>query len=195
MPKIGFVQKLTGLTITQQEELFNWFASQPYETKLEAMNLYHLAQNTLREKKGITRKQAVELGCEKEYYFAAWMVVYAKMRSLDTSEFKRFRDTAPSEEELANLDKIRLQRVRAEKRKSKNGKPTLYDMLKFELRNNVINLLNVGASWSEIASILRKHNGIRSDKEFIRKTWKTVEADLATEKSLVEDMKGGEQYG
>lgn len=181
------VYRLTGLKEPEQADLFSWLASQPVAMQREAMKLFPRARNQVQEKFNIRKPPEGE---EADYHYALWLICIGKLKSLQTQEFLKRRDSSPTEEDLQNIEQLRLSRIRAEKlaaRDKKRGKKSVHYQLKYYLRNNIEGLLRQGASWSEIASYLKKyHNLDIKSAEYLRQIWKyKVIPELELQQSLL----------
>ena len=186
------IYKITGLrTEAEQSAIFNWFASQPVAVQMEAMGLFQRTRNQIQEKCSLRKAPP---GQEKEYFYAIWLIAISKLKSLQTQEFLKRRDTAPSEDDLQQIEQLRLSRVRAEKiaeKDKRRGKKTLRYQLKYNLRNNIQGLLEQGASWPEIQAYLKKYHNITvKSPEYLRQVWKNqILPELELQKSLLESEK------
>lgn len=189
MTQQDLVYRLTGLKETEQADLFSWLASQPVPIQKEAMKLFPRARNQLQEKFGLRKAPENQ---EADYHYALWIICIGKLKSLQTQEFMKRRDTAPNEEDLAKIEQLRLSRIRAEKiaaRDKRRGKKSAHYQLKYLLRNNVEGLLKQGASWSEIAAYLKKyHNLDIKSAEYLRQIWKyKIVPELELQQSLLSE--------
>lgn len=150
------IDNLTGTTAAQRATNFRWLALQGEQTKIEAAKLQ---TDLIRQH----RRQGQGQTMTPEFVYAMHALSLVKMVWMETAQQRK--GAKLSEEEFTKMQEIRIDRIKAKKRKKGSPKKELVRIRFYEL---IEKLRKEGLSWREISDYIATHHKTTLTHSYIR---------------------------
>jgi len=172
------VDKLSGTTQPQRMANFRWLALQGEQTKIEAAKLQ---TDLIRQH----RRQGMGQTMTPEFVYAMHALALVKMVWLETAQKRK--GVKLTDEEFEKVQEIRIDRIKARKRKKASPKKELIRVRFFQL---IQTLREKGLSWREVGEYLATHHKTRLTYSYIRESF--IELSAEKTKAGVKDLSQSE---
>ena len=158
------IKRLTGLPADRRNELMRYFGKLPEHLRLNVME----RQRDLIWKN--SKKQKIK-GKEIEFFYGMLLRAVGQLRHLEKAEQRK---EILTDEEIAQIETIRLTQIRAAHRKK--GSPLLK---KIEVRffDLIKRLRDEGLSWRDISAYIARYHKRRISHAYIAAAYKTIRAE------------------
>ena len=163
------IDELSGTTAAQRASNFRWLALQGEQTKIEAIKLQ---TDLIRQ----FRKEHKNQLMSPEFAYAMSALALVKMVWMETAQHRK--GTKLSEEEFSKMQEIRIDRVKAKKRKKGSPKKEIIRIRFFDL---IRKLREEGLSWRDISDYIAIHHKTKLTHGYIRESYN----ELVEEKNKV----------
>ena len=144
---ISEVEKLTGLKDSDRKKLTQYYHAQPDIIKIEVHKLHF---DLLNQNKNKSTKQT-----KCEWVYANFLLALQSMQNIEKAPHTKTKIT---DEELKKIDSIRINRIKANK-KRKPGKTK--DLIRMKYYKEIKKLKEQDLSWRDISLYIKKY--FRSD--------------------------------
>jgi len=154
---IAEVDRLSGTSQEQRDKNFRWLVRQGEQTKIEATKLQTDMIRQHRQK-GQTNTP--------EFIHAMHCLAVDKMTWMETAAHHKSREL--TSEQFTKLEEIRIDRVRARRRK----KPSLKkEVIRVRFYPLIQRLREKGLSWREIVDYISIHEGVKLAYSYVRESF------------------------
>lgn len=158
------VDRLSGTTEAQRATLFRWLAKQGEQTRIEAAKLQ---TDLIRQ-----NRQQSDKSKHPEFVFAMHILALVKMHWIETAQSQKVQ---MSESEAAKLTGIRIERIKAQRRKKSSPKK---EAIRIRFYHEIKMLRENGLSWRQVSDYIAKNHKTRIGFSYLRETF----AELTEEK-------------
>lgn len=162
---IKTIDALSGTTAAQRAANFRWLSLQGEQTKIEAAKLQ---TDLIRQQ----RKQGQGMTMTPEFVYAMHALGLVKMVWMETAQQRK--GAKLSEEEFAKMQEIRIDRIKAKKKKKGSPKKEIIRIRFFEL---IRKLREEGLSWREISDYIATHHKMILTHSYIRESFIELSAE------------------
>ena len=161
---IAVIDQLSGTSAAQRATNFRWLAKQGEPTKIEAGKL----QTDLIRQQRRHGSQTMT----PELAYAMHALAVQKMVWLETAQQRKGAQL--SEEEFAQVQAIRINRIQSKKRKKSSPKK---DIIRVRFYQLIQTLRGKNLSWREIADYLATHHKVKLAHSYIRESYNELTAE------------------
>ena len=162
---IDEVNKLSGTSEAQRATNFRWLALQGEQTKIEAAKLQ---TDLIRQQ----RRQGQGQTMTPEFVYAMHALALVKMVWMETAQKRKGGKL--SDEEFTKVQEIRIDRIKAKKRKKSSPKK---DVIRVRFYTLIGTLRGKGLSWREISDYLATHHKVKLAHSYIRESYNELSAE------------------
>ena len=164
---IKTIDEISGTTAAQRAANFRWLSLQGEQTKIEAIKLQ---TDLIRQYRHEHRNQQMT----PEFAYAMSALALVKMIWLEKAQSRKGGKL--SDGEFAQVQEIRIDRIKAKKKKKGSPKKELIRVRFFQL---IQTLRGKELSWREISDYLATHHKVKLAHSYIRETFMelTMEKD------------------
>jgi len=158
------VKRLSGWPAERRDELMRYYGKLPENLRLEVMG----RQRDLIWKNS---KQQKIKGKEIEFFYAMLLRAVHQLRQLETAEQRKQTLT---DEEIAKIETIRRNRIKAAHHKKKSPLKRIIEVQFYEL---IKRLRGEGLSWRDISAYIARYHKRRISHAYIAAAYKTISAE------------------
>ena len=158
------VKRLTGFSVKRRDELMRYYGNLPENLRLNVME----SQRDLIWKN--SKKQKIK-GKEIEFFYGMLLRAVNQLQHLETAEQRKQTLT---DEEIANIETIRLSRIKADHRKKKSPLKEIIEVRFYDL---ITRLRGDGLSWRDISAYIARFHKRRISHQYIATAYKTISAE------------------
>ncbi len=161
---IAVIDQLSGTSAAQRTKNFRWLAQQGEQTKIEAGKLQ---TDLIRQ-----QRQHGSQTMTPEFGYAMHALAVQKMVWLETAQKRKGAQL--SEEEFAQVQEIRINRIQAKKRKKSSPKR---DIIRLRFYQLIKSLREKSLSWREVADYLATHHKVKLAHSYLRESYNELTAE------------------